>query len=67
MARYVRHPAIADSRIIGYDTKNVTFKYNRDRITYKVTIDKYQFIHSVIKHNTIIKGYGMFEGIEEEF
>ena len=30
MARYVRHPAIADSRIIGYDTKNVTFKYERD-------------------------------------
>lgn len=50
MARYVRHPAIADSRIIGYDTKNVTFKYEKDGITYKVTMDKYEFIHSVIKH-----------------
>ena len=50
MARYVRHPAIADSRIIGYDTKNVTFKYERDGITCNVTMDKYEFIHSVIKH-----------------
>jgi hypothetical protein len=50
MARYVRHPAIADSRIIGYDTKNVTFKYERDDITHEVIMDKYEFIHSVIKH-----------------
>lgn len=32
MARYVRHPAIADSRIINYDTKNVTFLYERDGV-----------------------------------
>ena len=50
MARYVRHPAIADSRIIGYNTKNVTFKYERDGITHTVTMDKYEFINSVIKH-----------------
>ena len=50
MARYVRHPAIADSRIIGYDTENVTFKYERDGITHEVIMDKYEFIHSVIKH-----------------
>ena len=36
MARYVRHPAIADSRIIGYDTQNVTFVYERERKTYTV-------------------------------
>jgi hypothetical protein len=50
MARYVRHPAIADSRIIGYDTKNVIFKYERDGISHEVIMDKYEFIHSVIKH-----------------
>jgi len=50
MARYVRHPAIADSRIIGYDTENVTFKYEREDITHEVIMDKYEFIHSVIKH-----------------
>lgn len=50
MARYVRHPAIADSRIIGYDTENVTFIYEREGKTNTVVMDKYEFIHNVIKH-----------------
>lgn len=50
MARYVRHPAIADSRIIGYDTKNVTFVYEREGKTCTVVMEKYEFIHNVIKH-----------------
>jgi len=50
MARYVRHPAIADSRIISYDTKNVTFVYEREERIYTVVMDKYEFIHYVIKH-----------------
>jgi len=50
MARYVRHPAIADSRIIGYDGKNVTFVYEREGRTCTVVMDKFQFIHDVIKH-----------------
>ncbi len=50
MARYVRHPAIADSRIIGYDTQNVTFIYEREGKTNTVVMDKYEFIHNVIKH-----------------
>jgi len=50
MARYVRHPAIADSRVIGYDGKNVTFVYEREAKTYTVVMDKFEFIHNVIKH-----------------
>ncbi|OPZ92142.1 MAG: putative transposase [Firmicutes bacterium ADurb.Bin419] len=50
MARYVRHPAIADSRIIEYDTRNVTFIYEREGKTNTVVMDKYEFIHNVIKH-----------------
>lgn len=50
MARYVRHPAIADSRIIGYDTKNVTFVYEREGKKHTVVMDKFEFIHNVIKH-----------------
>lgn len=50
MARYVRHPAIADSRIINYDTKKVTFVYEREGKQYTVVMDKYEFIHNVIKH-----------------
>lgn len=50
MARYVRHPAIADGRIVGYDTENVTFIYERDKKTHTVVMNKYEFIHNVIKH-----------------
>ena len=50
MARYVRHPAIADSRIIGYDTEKVTFVYKREGKTNTVIMDKYEFIHNVVKH-----------------
>jgi len=50
MARYVRHPAIADSRIIGYDTRNVTFVYEREGKINTVVMDKFEFIHNVIKH-----------------
>jgi hypothetical protein len=50
MARYVRHPAIADSRIVGYDTKNVIFIYEKDGKEVKVIMDKFEFIHNVIKH-----------------
>jgi hypothetical protein len=50
MARYVRHPAIADSRIIDYDTENVTFVYKREGMIHTVVMNKYEFIHNVIKH-----------------
>ena len=50
IARYVRHPAIADSRIINYDTKNVTFVYERGGKVHTVVMDKFEFIHNVIKH-----------------
>jgi len=50
MARYVRHPAIADSRIINYDGKNVTFVYEREGRQNTVVMDKFEFIHNVVKH-----------------
>jgi len=50
MTRYVRHPAIADSRIIGYDTEKVTFIYKREGETHTVIMEKFEFIHNVIKH-----------------
>ncbi len=50
MARYVRHPAIADGRIIDYDTNKVTFVYERQGVTHTVVMDIYEFIHNVIKH-----------------
>ncbi len=50
MARYVRHPAIADGRIIDYDTNKVTFVYDKEGVTHTVVMDIYEFIHNVIKH-----------------
>lgn len=50
MARYVRHPAIADSRIVNYDTRDVTFIYEREGRKFTVVMDKFEFIRNVIKH-----------------
>lgn len=33
-----------------YTVPNGTFKYERNGINYKLVIDKYEFIHSIIKH-----------------
>jgi len=51
VGRYIRHPAIANSRICGYDGKNVTFWYrdNQDVKHYK-TMTVYDFIRAIIQH-----------------
>lgn len=51
VGRYVRHPAIANSRISAYDGKNVTFWYkdNEDKIHYR-TMSVDEFILSIIQH-----------------
>ena len=51
VGRYIRHPAIANSRICGYDGKNVIFWYrdNQDVKHYKtMTVD--DFIRAIIQH-----------------
>jgi hypothetical protein len=51
VARYVRHPAIANSRICGYNEKEVTFWYvERDDIKHYKTMDIDDFIHAIIQH-----------------
>ena len=51
VGRYVRHPAIANSRICGYDGENVTFWYvdNEDIKHYK-TMKVFEFIKALIQH-----------------
>lgn len=51
VARYVRHPAIANTRICGYDGKEVTFWYkdNEDEKHY-VTMEVFEFIQALIQH-----------------
>ncbi len=52
IGRYVKHPPIAESRIISFDGKQVTFWY-RDSETKKVqtaSMDKFEFIRLLLSH-----------------
>ena len=66
MARYVRHPAIANGRIIKYNKENVTFFYE-DNEKNKIIIKKsvFDFIQSLIQHTPpkqfkMIRYYGAY-------
>lgn len=52
VGRYVRHPAIANTRISNYDGRNVTFWYVDSKTEKKVfiTIPVEEFIRRVIQH-----------------
>jgi len=51
VARYVRHPAIANSRICGYNGKEVTFWYiDRDDVKRYETMSVDEFISALIQH-----------------
>jgi len=51
VARYVRHPAIANTRICGYDGNSVTFWYkDNDGVRNVVTMGVFQFIEALIQH-----------------
>lgn len=51
VGRYVRHPAIANTRISGYDGENVTFWYfdNKNQKHHR-TLKIFEFIKSLIQH-----------------
>lgn len=52
IGRYVGRPAIAESRILKYDGKNVTYKYTRheDNKVIVETVHVYEFIKRIIRH-----------------
>lgn len=51
IGRYIRHPAVAESRIESYDGKNITFWYvDNDDITHHVTMMIEEFISAIIGH-----------------
>ncbi len=51
VARYVRHPAVANSRICGYNGREVTFWYvDRDDTKHYKTMSVDNFIHAIIQH-----------------
>ncbi len=64
IVRYIRHPAIANSRLIGYDGEKVTFCYEHKKQRYTVVMKVFDFIESVIKHipqkhQKLIRYYGL--------
>jgi hypothetical protein len=52
IGRYVKHPPIAESRITGYDGKQVTFWYEDTKTKQKITVtmDKFEFVHRLLSH-----------------
>lgn len=51
VGRYVRHPAIANSRLVSYDGKSVTFFYvDHDDNQIEVTMGVEEFIGALIQH-----------------
>ena len=51
IGRYIRHPAIADTRILAYDGATVTFYYEDHQGTrHEQTLPVLEFIHGVVRH-----------------
>jgi hypothetical protein len=64
IVRYIRHPAIANSRLMKYDGEDVTFWYEHKKEQYSVVMKVFEFIESVIKHipqkhQKLIRYYGL--------
>jgi hypothetical protein len=51
IGRYIRHPAIADARILAYDGTTVTFYYeDHDAVRHHEVWPVLDFIHGVVRH-----------------
>jgi hypothetical protein len=52
IGKYVKHPPIAESRIIAYDEKQVIFWYKDTKTKKKITVtmDKFEFIQLLLSH-----------------
>jgi hypothetical protein len=51
IGRYIRHPAIADTRIVAYDGINVTFYYeDHQGRRHEQTLPVLEFMHGVVRH-----------------
>ena len=71
IGRYIRHPAIADTRIVGYDGEQVTYYYEQrleqgqesKRVYERVPV--LEFIHQVVRHIPpkqfkMVRYYGLY-------
>jgi len=69
IGRYLRHPAIADSRIVAYDGEAVTFRYDErvkgGKVSREQTLPVLAFMHGVIRHIPpkqfkMVRYYGLY-------
>jgi hypothetical protein len=65
IGRYVRHPAISNRRIIGYDGRTVTFIYEEGKKKFQKTLPKFEFIKAVLQHVTesqfkVVRRFGLY-------
>lgn len=65
IGRYIRHPAISNRRIIGYDGETVTFTYEENRKKLQKTLSKFEFIKAVLQHVTesqfkVVRRFGLY-------
>ncbi len=74
IGRYIRHPAVAESRIQSYDGKEVTFWYeDDDKVKHWVTMSVEEFISAIIDHIPeknfkTIRHYGIYSrGLKKKF
>ncbi len=74
IGRYIRHPAVAESRIIFYDGSKVVFWYeDDDHVKHYVMMSVQDFVHTVVAHIPdkqfkTIRHYGVYSrGIKRKF
>jgi Putative transposase/Transposase zinc-binding domain len=66
LGRYIRHPAIADSRIVAYDGQSVTFYYEEHTGRRQERVmPVLEFIHGVVRHIPpkqfkMVRYYGLY-------
>jgi hypothetical protein len=66
IGRYIRHPAIANKRIVEYDGERVTFYYeDHDGRRHEVEMGVLAFIHGVVRHIPpkqfkMVRYYGLY-------
>ncbi len=65
LARYVRHPPIGESRILGYDDDGVRIRYEWDNEVHETTVTTEGFVGSVLsnippKGFRVVRRYGLY-------
>jgi hypothetical protein len=65
LARYVRHPPIGESRILGFDDEGVRIRYEWDNDVHETTVSTEDFVRSVLsnippKGYRVVRRYGLY-------